>query len=304
MKRCISCSLFNAEKYKNTYLRIPDTMKKYLPDDLDLVIYYDFLPDYMKNNLMKYDFVKLIQMPRSNGRSGCFWRYLAYDNYDLCFFRDIDVSIEKNDRIILEDFLQRVADRNLNKKSMKALIKSGALDELGERSEMLENLEDILAYSKEITHGSNDQTSLFATSEIEAPKLKLREAAPISDEQRLTWEKELLGLYISGHPLERFKDKIKNGLPIATILSSLTNGMTTCVVGHIDDVKVIRTKKGDEMAFVKVSDLTDKIEIVVFPKIYAQNRDLFVADTCVAIKGQFSTRNGEASVLAEKVKKL
>lgn len=206
----------------------------------------------------------------------------------------------------LEDFLQRVNDRNLNKKSMEALIKAGAMDKFGDRGEMLANLEDILAYSKEISNESVDQNSLFSGGavEMEMPKLKLRPADPISDEQKLSWEKELLGLYISGHPLDKFKEKLKKILPISDIKEKVRPGLTVVAAGHVDDVRVIRTKKGDEMAFVKISDLTDSLEIVFFPKVYAAGRELIQPNKCIAIKGNLSNRNDEISVLVEKVKDL
>jgi len=204
----------------------------------------------------------------------------------------------------LEDFLQRINDRNLNKKSMEALIKSGALDQFEERSEMLENLEDILAYSKEIAKGSGNQTSLFSSADISIPSLRLRKAEPISQQQQLAWEKELLGLYVSGHPLEQYKEKLDKGLPIATIKKKLASGMTTFIAGHIDDVKTIRTKKGEEMAFVRISDLSDNLEVVVFPKTYTEYKDLLILNKCVAIKGRISERNDEKSLLTEKVKEI
>jgi DNA polymerase-3 subunit alpha len=207
----------------------------------------------------------------------------------------------------LEDFLQRVNDRNLNKKSLEALIKAGAMDKLGDRAEMLSNLEDILVYSKGVAQESADQNSLFsgADVQIELPKLQLRPAdEEISDEQRLTWEKELLGLYVSGHPLDKYEEKMKKCLPLSEIKEKIKPGTTTVAIGHVDDVRVIRTKKGDEMAFVKISDKTDSLEIVFFPKVYAPNRDIIEINKCIAVKGNLNDRNDELSILVDKVKEL
>jgi hypothetical protein len=109
MKKCVSCSLFipanTNNKYADTYLSIPLTMH-FLPNDFDLVIYYDeSVPQYMIEEYKKFKFIKLIKKPLSIVRTGCFWRYEAYDEYDLCLFRDIDICLENNDKIILEDFL-------------------------------------------------------------------------------------------------------------------------------------------------------------------------------------------------------
>ncbi|HMO78654.1 MAG TPA: DNA polymerase III subunit alpha [Candidatus Paceibacterota bacterium] len=204
----------------------------------------------------------------------------------------------------LEDFLHRINDKNLNKKSLEALIKSGALDNLGDRSEMLYNLEEILSYSKESKNNSKNQASLFDSGIIEKPKLKLQKAEQISDSQKLSWEKELLGLYISGHPLEKFKEKLQKGLSIKDIKIRLKNGMTCIAAGHVDEIKIIRTKNNSEMAFIKISDMADKIEIVVFPKIFEEYKNILMPQKCIAIKGRLSERNGDFSVVADKIKEL
>jgi DNA polymerase III subunit alpha len=204
----------------------------------------------------------------------------------------------------LEDFLHRINDRNLNKKSLEALIKAGAMDKFNDRGELLGNLEELLHYSKEINGGSNSQNSLFFGSTISLPKLKLKKTEPISESEILSWEKELLGLYISGHPLNKFKEKLAKGSPIKNIKAKLKPGMTTITAGHVDDVRIIRTKKNSEMAFVKISDLTDKIEVVVFPKTFEQYKEFLIPEKCIAIKGKLSDRNGEFSILADAIKEL
>ena len=108
----------------------------------------------------------------------------------------------------LADFLERVTDKNLNKKSLEALIKSGALDEMGERGVMLANLELLLENNKESSRKPSNQDSLFGLMADTAsiPTLKLATAPQATTEEKLAWEKELLGLYISGHPLDKFRD--------------------------------------------------------------------------------------------------
>ena len=113
MKKCISSSIFilnnDTKKYNDTYLSIPETLMEYkntyeFLNDFDFVIYYDeTIPEDYLNNYRKFDFVKLIKKEKSSNRSGCFWRYEAYDNYDFCFFRDIDLPLELNDILILKD---------------------------------------------------------------------------------------------------------------------------------------------------------------------------------------------------------
>lgn len=204
----------------------------------------------------------------------------------------------------LENLLNRVTDRNLNKKSLEALIKCGALDQLGERGSMVANVEEILEYKKTLAKESRDQGNLFGGMD-EAPGLRLHEAPLASMEQKLAWEKELLGLYISGNPLDKFKSQFAGrDSSISTIKDKPKDGKSVVVAGLIDDVRMIKTKKGDDMAFVRVRDFTGSIELVAFPKTFTQYRLLMVTDVCVAFKGKVSLRNGEVSVLIDKAKRL
>ncbi len=206
----------------------------------------------------------------------------------------------------LSDFLDRVRDKNLNKKSLEALIKTGAMDGIGERGELLANLENILAYSKDKNSGQDHQSLFGLMSDASSvPDLKLAPAPSATAEEKLVWERELLGLYISGHPLDRFKEKIgKQGSSIAKTKDSAIEGSTVVVAGLIEEVKQIHTKNGDNMMFIKVGDYTGNIETVVFPRVLEQHKDIFIADRCVAIKGRISTRNGARSIVVEKAKIL
>jgi DNA polymerase-3 subunit alpha len=241
---------------------------------------------------------------------------------------------EKNGKFTsLEDFISRINSRSFNKKSLEALIKTGALDKLDKRGHMLENLEEILEYNKEIAKSSDSQDSLFGNSDlIQAPKLKLRDAEPISMDQKLEWEKELLGLYISGHPLDKYKEQLGNSnFNLAKIKKESLEKLAvknkekeqieaagkkinwkerdkyevkTKVIGHVETVREINTKKGDLMAFVKIADVNDAVEIVLFPKTYADVKEIIKPGACLIVKGNASDRNGEFSVLVDKVATL
>lgn len=203
----------------------------------------------------------------------------------------------------LADFLARVPDKNLNKKSVEALIQSGALDEFGERGVMLAHIDLLLSYHKESVAGPQNQSSLFGTSEL-AP-LVLPVAPPATMREKLAWEKELLGLYVSGHPLDEHKAKFANVKhDIKSTKNVLPEGLTTVIGGLIQTVNVILTKKGDKMAFLAIADFKDEVEIVVFPKTYTEIAASLVPGTCVLVKGKMSSRNGEKSFIAEAIKKL
>lgn len=205
----------------------------------------------------------------------------------------------------LENFLTRVTDRNLNKKSLEALIKAGAMDDLGDRSAMYGNLEFLLAYNKEIARAPHNQDSLFGDT-LKAPPLKLEFAEEITPAQKLAWEKELLGLYISGNPLEPFKEKLeKHATKISKIKEAPPKETEMITIGGtVEEVKVIKTKKGDDMAFLRIADFNDSIEAVVFPKLYASHRDILTQDAVLVIQGKVSVRNDLPSVIIEKVKRL
>lgn len=204
----------------------------------------------------------------------------------------------------LADFLTRVEDKNLNKRSLEALIKSGALDRFETREDMLDNLEHLLEYHKEVVNKPAGQDSLFSTVDTALADLTLPQADPISLTQKLMWEKELLGLYVSGHPLDSHKSKLKDKPTMAKVKKSTRPGVTTVIAGLVEEAKVILTKKGEKMAFVKLSDQTDSLEAVVFPKTYKENADKLVAEKCVMLKGKLSKRNGETSFQVDAVKEL
>ena len=196
---------------------------------------------------------------------------------------------EKNGKYkSLSDFLDRVKDRNLNKKSLEALVKCGALDSFGERGTMLANIEDLLAYNKEQSKNGNHD-SLFGGLSEENTGIKMAPAEKATMNDMLAWEKELLGLYISGHPLDRVKDQLtRQGNSIKKIKEELKEGMTTVIAGIVEEVKPLLTKKGEQMMFMRIADYTGSIETVVFPRVLTEYKTLLTPESCIAIKGKFS----------------
>ncbi len=205
----------------------------------------------------------------------------------------------------LPDFLERIRDRNLNKKSLESLIKSGSLDHFGERGLLLHNMEALLEFNRESAKGPSAQDSLFGDMGGGESKLTLKPSAPANSNEMLSWEKELLGLYISGHPLDKFKAKMEaKGISIANVLKSSRQGQNQMVIGVAEEVKEIRTKKGDLMAFVRLADFTGPLEVVLFPKVYEDVKALVAGDKCLAVEGTMSKRNDAWSMLANKVREI
>ena len=202
----------------------------------------------------------------------------------------------------LSDFLARVGSKNLNKKSLESLVKSGALDRFGERGHLMANMDQLLAFHKEAT-AESPQDSLFAFA---APTLSLPPAGrETSLSEKLLWEKELLGIYVSGHPLDAHTDKTaKAGTTIAAIRHEPKPGFTVILPVLVDEVKTLLTKKGEKMAFLKVSDKSDSIEAVIFPKTYQEHQGIIATGNCLLVKANVSGRNGETSLSIENLKLL
>ncbi|MEI7720052.1 MAG: DNA polymerase III subunit alpha [bacterium] len=223
---------------------------------------------------------------------------------------------KKNGRFSsLSDFLSRITDSNLNKKGLESLIECGALDSLyqstsgqeytdGGRGQMLAAIETLLQYHRDVVKESSHD-SLFGALGGTTSELKLPPAPEVPMETRLAWEKELLGLYVSGHPLDRFKEKLdKRTMTIGQMRTQVMPGATTVAAGMVEDVRVILTKGGDQMAFIKIADYDGSIEAVIFPKSFAEYKSIIQPDMCIALKGKLSNRNGELSLVADALKAL
>ena len=203
----------------------------------------------------------------------------------------------------LQDFLTRIHDRNLNKKSLEALICAGAFDAFGDRGQLFGNLDNLLAYNREHVAGKETgQDSLFADFGA-VSDLTLASVQEVPQSQRLLWEKELLGVYVSGHPLDALKEEVDKRPRIAQIRAGY-KGTTVVTTGLIESVRELLTKKGDKMAFIKLVDQTDSIELTAFPTTYLEQKDILRPGTCVAIKGKLDIRSGEPSILIDRAKSL
>ncbi|HEY9582927.1 MAG TPA: DNA polymerase III subunit alpha [Candidatus Paceibacterota bacterium] len=202
------------------------------------------------------------------------------------------------------DFLTRVQHKNLNKKSLEALILAGAFDNFEERGQLFANTEEALAFNRALAQQESNQNSLFGNSEQIAPVFKMQEVSPSTMADKLRAEKELLGLYISGHPLDAHKDKFTKHDQTIDKIKTMRDSESVLAAGLLSNLKTVITKNGNKMLFGRLEDFTDAIEIVVFSSTYDECKDLLVADTCIAVRGSVSHRNGSPSIVIEKVKKL
>ena len=203
------------------------------------------------------------------------------------------------------DFVSRIDTKDFNKKSLEALIKTGAFDMFEERGKLLNNLEDILTFNREIRKGkASAQVSLFTTIAVSAPAFQLKDGPLIPNKQRLDWEKELLGLYISSHPLENVKSYLqKKALPINQLKDQFPRQKIK-IGGIISNIKKILTKNGQPMLFVKIEDLTDKAEVVVFPAIFEKFGEAFQENKIVLITGKVDFRDNSPKLICEEIEEI
>ena len=214
----------------------------------------------------------------------------------------------------LADFLARVHDKNLNKKSIEALTMTGAFDSFDERGKLYAATDYLLEFNREHMAGrETGQDSLFGSVISTEESLQIPDSLPATKEQKLLWEKELLGVYVSGHPLDAFKEEVTKRTRIGEVIKAVAEKHKIPMVrfksevvttGLIESVKELLTKKGDRMAFIRLADQKDAIESVAFPEVYQKYRLLLQPGQCVAIKGKLSMRNDEPSLLLDKIKSL
>jgi len=212
----------------------------------------------------------------------------------------------------LADFLSRIRHRDLNKKSLESLIKAGAFDSLNiERKQALENIETLLKFNQAAKKGSfSRQFNLFGPASL--IPLTLKESSPATEIQKLIWEKELLGLYLSSHPLKNHLPHFsKNGItPIKELISQtpsfspFKNNSRVKIAGIISGIKKIITKNGQPMFFVKVEDVEANLEVLVFNDVLLKTSFLWQENKTVVISGRLSWRDGEPKLICEKVQEL
>ncbi|PLS81926.1 DNA polymerase III subunit alpha [Candidatus Saccharibacteria bacterium] len=201
----------------------------------------------------------------------------------------------------VEDFAKRVNCRQVNRRVWEALIKAGGFDEHGDRSDLLFNLDTILAYAQKLQKDlASGQADLFGglSDAVAMPTIKL-DPAPNKhpDKERLTWERELLGLYLSAHPLDKYDDYFtEQTAPIATLKPSL-DGHGITVGGVVSSVRQIVTKSGGKMAFVQIEDKSGEGELIVFPKTYEKIGALLKQDEVIKATGKVSSRDKEGNLL-------
>ena len=203
----------------------------------------------------------------------------------------------------VEDFAKRVSTSKFNRKAWESLIKSGAFDDMGDRSDLLFNLDSITSFASKLQkEAASGQTNLFGMlggDDAASVQSTLHlQKAPVKhdDKERLMWERELLGLYISAHPLDRYETYLSEQTqPLTQLVPEYDSRMMT-VGGIISTVRTIVTKSGSKMAFVGIEDKFGEGEIIVFPNLYEKVGAKLVQDAVIRVSGKNSARDRDGNL--------
>jgi DNA polymerase-3 subunit alpha len=182
-------------------------------------------------------------------------------------------------------------------------MKAGALDSLGtDRSTLIGNLEEIIKFSSLVKKSKNEsQAGLFGGAVISPNALKLTQMPEIPSVEQLQWEKELIGFYISSHPLEAYKEKLTNikARPIKDALLIKAVKEEVIVGGIVVAIRKIITKTNKPMMFVTLEDMGGTLDVIVFPKTLEKGEEPWQVGAVIAILGHMSWRDDEPSLIAE-----
>lgn len=203
------------------------------------------------------------------------------------------------------DFISRVDLSKVTRKTLESLIKAGAMDQFGKRAALLASYSQIVERAHNIKRKEMEgQDSLFSMDEDSDKKDNLVDVEELSKEELLFFEKELLGFYLTEHPLARYLSKLSSR--VTHKISAVTQTRSQIIVGGlITSIKKIITKNGNnEMAFVKIDDMTGNIELVVFPRVFEKTKNFWVRDKIILVKGKVSEKEDRLTIIVDDARLL
>lgn len=196
------------------------------------------------------------------------------------------------------NFIKRVKSKDLNKKSLESLIKSGAFDSLEERGILYYNLDYIVEFALKQKNFTYSGTRLFSGGE----ELLLKRVNPISNFEKLKWEKELLGVYISGHPIKFLK--LNNYFMKIEDIKKIKEPTKVKILGVVNSIKRVLTKNNEIMLFVNLEDHTNNIDVLVSPQVYKETNIIWEEGKVLSVVGDYNAQKRENTVFAEIVKEI
>ncbi len=219
----------------------------------------------------------------------------------------LDARAEGGPFATLEELCDRVNLQRVGKRPLECLVKAGALDRFGKRSQLLAAIDQMVSQSKAVFDArESGQLSIFdllgGGSQAHVAPVVLTEMEEVTGREKLQWEKELLGVYTMSHPLQNMDAELRRITTCTCVeLDERYDGRGVTLAGLVTSVRVINTKKGDQMAFVQLEDLSGGVEVTIFPRVYAEYRAKLVVDELVLVRGTAQTRNNATSVLADSI---
>jgi DNA polymerase-3 subunit alpha len=203
----------------------------------------------------------------------------------------------------LDDFCRRATLQAANKRVLESLVKAGALDGLGKRGQMLASLDRLISLGQTAQRASlAGQASMFdyLPGEASPSLLVLPEVPEVEHREKLAWEKELLGFYISEHPLHQVAEQVKGSAALLCgQIDGEMDGQRVTVVGMVSSARRITTKKGEPMAFVQLEDVQGGIEVTVFPRVYQKTEELWQENHIVLVSGKVEMRSEKPQILCD-----
>ena len=206
----------------------------------------------------------------------------------------------------LFEFCQRVDLKKLNRRTLEALIRAGAMDSLGpNRATLMANLATALQQAEQHSRDhAAGQSDLFGIGQaVQAKTTQYVETGEWEDEIRLNGEKETLGLYLTGHPIDRYESELKDIITSKIVDLNPTSNKTIIVAGLVVAIRTMNTRRGDKMAFVTIDDRSGRVELAVFSEPFAQYRDVLAKDRLVVVEGEVSIDDytGGVKMSAQKI---
>ncbi len=220
--------------------------------------------------------------------------------------KEIVAERKRNGKYIdITDICTRAGSKDLNKKSVDSLAMVGALDKFAPRDDILATMPSIITFIKELrTSASSNQDSLFGGMDLSRAEITLEHVESSGKKQHLAWEKQLMGLYISDHPSNEYRDFLDHMcVPLNDLTQERANKMIS-IGGIVIAVTVILTKKGKNMAFVTLEDGKSTTECLIFPRLFEETKDLLIEGMPVVLKGNLSDKNDELKFLAESIEEI
>lgn len=225
----------------------------------------------------------------------------------------------KNDGVYkdLADFLTRVPKEALNRKALEALALSGALDDFGDRKELFENIDNMVEFIASVhRHCDVNQIGMFGGEAMPSPTFNFKHGNKSTEQERLVWERELLGTFVSKHPLKEIMPKLNGKVISIAKLNGVMDNKKIKVGGIITSIKKVLTRKNEPMAFVRLEDLSGSMEVIVFPNLMNNSNGVLAVDKIVIVDGKVNVKDrvteesgditvqSEAKIVADSIMEL